>query len=388
MKRILLHYPILNTGGGEMSSLRMINALLDRGWSVTLILTTGGGSLEAAIDARAKVIRLRPCAFGSRFSQARGVLSRLVSLPDLVGYGVMRLWAVVRILPLLFRRYDVAAMLLMGRSTALVSHLVRANVRVIWIRNDLAGADSTGKIVPALRRAAARLDYFICVSDVVRKSLIAAVPEAAGKAQVIYNIFNASRMREKVWESDSPFSPPEPGKVSILSVCRLADRPKALKRMVSVSSRLSELGLDFIWYIAGDGPDRAMLEAEIIASGQQSRMRLLGGLDNPFPAYAAADIVAMLSHYEGLSGVVNEARVLGRPVIATRVSGIDEQLTDGINGVVVDNSEDSIVMGLARLISDSALRARIAAGGYPSALLDDEAKLDRLEELFSGREQP
>ena len=114
-------------------------------------------------------------------------------------------------------------------------------------------------------------------------------------------------------------------------------------------------------------------------------MLLLGNLKNPFPAYAAADIVAMLSFYEGLCGVINEARVLERPVIATQVSGVDEQLTDDVNGLVVDNNEDAIVEGMSRLLSDPKLRNRLAAGGYPDSLLDDEEKLDELEALFLAR---
>uniref|UniRef100_UPI00351288A1 glycosyltransferase n=1 Tax=Brevundimonas sp. TaxID=1871086 RepID=UPI00351288A1 len=92
----------------------------------------------------------------------------------------------------------------------------------------------------------------------------------------------------------------------------------------------------------------------------------------------------LASRFEGLSGMVNEAKVAGRPVVATRVSGVDEQLVDGKNGLIVNNDEDALVEGLDRILSDPALRARLTNDWLPPALLDDSAKLDRLEALLRG----
>lgn len=384
MKRVLFHYPVLNVGGAEKSSLRMIKALCDRGWDVTLVLTTGGGALEPEVDPRVKLVRLRPRAYGNRFARARGAVAKLRALPDLLGYGAMRLIGGLRMLPFLFRRYDAAAVLLMGTPSGFVRTMVRAKNRAVWIRNDLSGADPTGRVAKALRAAADGIDHFICVSDVSRRSLEREVPEAKGKAVVVYNILDADRMREMALEEAAPFSPLPEGSVTVLSVCRLSDRAKAVLRMARVCAVLKQQGFSFHWYIAGEGPDRARLEAEIEALGIGDRMTLLGSLRNPFPAYRAADLVAMLSNYEGLCGVVNEARVLEKPVIATRVSGIDEQLVDGLNGVVVEQEEYAIIEAMTRLLADPELRQRLATGGYPAALLDDGAKLDQLEALFLG----
>ena len=383
-KRVLFHYPILNFGGAEKSSLRMIRALCDRGWQVTLVLTTGGGALEPEIDPRASVVRLRPCAFGDRFKTARGGIAKFRALPDLIGYGAMRAIGAARMVPFLFRRYDAAAVLLMGTPSRFVRSVVRARTRAIWIRNDLSGADPTGSVTAALRSAAAGIDHFICVSEVSRKSLVEAVPEARGKDVVIYNILDADTMRTSAVAAPAPFARDPDGGVTIVSVCRLSDQAKGLMRMARVCASLKTAGHNFHWYIAGEGRDRDRLEAEIASLDIGDCMTLLGGLQNPFPAYQAADVVAMLSNYEGLCGVVNEARVLEKPVIATRVSGVDEQLLDDNNGLVVEQDEQAIIVGLTRLITDPALRRRLAVGGYPLALLDDAEKLDRFEAIFLG----
>ena len=143
-----------------------------------------------------------------------------------------------------------------------------------------------------------------------------------------------------------------------------------------------DTGLAHEWHVLGDGPDRVLLERAIKASGVAATFKLHGAVGNPFPYYKHADICAVLSRYEGLCGVVNEARVLERPVIATRFAGIEEQIQSGVNGLVVEQDVEAICAGMASLIRDAALRERLAKGGYPHELLDDDAKVDALLRLI------
>ncbi|MBL0227554.1 hypothetical protein [Thermomonas sp.] len=75
---------------------------------------------------------------------------------------------------------------------------------------------------------------------------------------------------------------------------------------------------------------------------------------------------------------------LERPVIATRFAGIEEQIETGVNGLVVEQDVDAICDGLGSLIRDAGLRQRLAQGGYPRELLDDDAKVDLLMGLMTG----
>ena len=51
--------------------------------------------------------------------------------------------------------------------------------------------------------------------------------------------------------------------------------------------------------------------------------------------------------------------------------------------MIVEQDVEAICGGLTLLIRDAGLRARLAQGGYPRALLDDEAKVNALLELMS-----
>lgn len=141
----------------------------------------------------------------------------------------------------------------------------------------------------------------------------------------------------------------------------------------------------FFWYVIGEGSDREAIEAKIREFKLNDRFILLGQQENPFPYYKHSDIVAVLSYYEGLCGVVNEAKVTGKAVIATEVSGIHEQLQNGINGVIVENNFDAIYDGLESILTDKDLREQITNDYYPKAILNDQHKFEMLTRIISKK---
>ena len=382
-RRVLFHYSILNSGGAEKSSIRMIKALADRGWDVTLVLTTGGGALESEIDPRVKVVRLRPRACGNRFVVARSWSAKIRAIPDLVCYGIMRIIALYRILPFYWRNYDAAVVLSISLDPNFVARVVRCDARLHWIRNDFDGQfPARERAVRAIRANHKLFDYYVCVSEVTRQSLVRAIPEVASKSTVVYNILDSDTMKSQGLEEGQSLGSFGPSTLKVLTVCRLKDKAKGLLRMVRVCRQLVDDGLDFVWFVIGDGPDREAVSTAIAEAELGDRMILLGFVSNPFPAYRDADLVAMLSNYEGLSGVINEAKIMGCPIIATRVSGVEEQLTDRVNGFIVDNDEQSIYEEMKFLLSSRSVIEQTRNFKYPSDILDDEKKLKKIEQLL------
>jgi glycosyltransferase involved in cell wall biosynthesis len=371
--RLLFHLSQFSIGGGEISTLRLLNALQARGAQITLALTEGGGMLVDRLHPQIEIIALRP---GKR---SENPVMRV--LRGIAG--------VLSALPLAARRYDAAVVGMTGAPTWIVRYVARAPCKLQFVRNDLSQMGKSAEIIIAARRNSYAFTAFVCVSDVARQSLVAAVPELAHKAHVIHNILNPNEMRSRALAGPDPFPPRRDGALRIVSFCRLNDKPKALLRMVRVARRLVDSGLDFDWFVFGDGPDRALMEAEIASRGLGTQMHVPGRTENPFPAYRHADLVAMLSNYEGLCGVVNEAKVMGRPIVATRVSGIEEQLIDGKTGLIAEQDEISIFTAMHRLLTDEATRSELTNDHLPAALLNDDAKLDRFWKLCTdGRLEP
>jgi colanic acid/amylovoran biosynthesis glycosyltransferase len=86
--------------------------------------------------------------------------------------------------------------------------------------------------------------------------------------------------------------------------------------------------------IAGDGPERAPIEALIRNLDLQGEVRLVGHLSHPQldACYAAADLVVLTSRSEGIPLVLMEAMARGRPVLAPAITGIPELVLDGKTG--------------------------------------------------------
>ena len=80
------------------------------------------------------------------------------------------------------------------------------------------------------------------------------------------------------------------------------------------------------WVIAGEGPQRDALAAEITRLDLQGRVHLVGWIDRIEALIAEASIFVMSSKLEGLGSVILNALALERPVVATAAGGIPEIL--------------------------------------------------------------
>lgn len=379
-RKILFHISQLNIGGAERSSVRMINMLARKDWKITVVVDVGGGGLETSLDSRVEVIYLRKELRGLDFKLEKGFLRRLLMVPKTSLYFYDRFSSLLIQRKFYKKHYDAACILLMGTRPNFVCKYVNATSRFHWIRNDLKQTPNAEKIRASINKWWSYIDKYICVSKTAEAGLLDLCPQVKGKTQVVYNILNTEEMLAKSNEKpDREFSSEA---VNILSVCRLKDSAKAVFRLVDVCTALRDRGLCFKWYVIGDGPDREALKSKIRENKLENQLVLLGMKDNPFPYYKMTDIVAMLSYHEGLCGVINEAKVLKKAVIATEVSGVHEQLIDRKTGIIVKQDTNLIVEALMELISDQTLRDRLAESGYPDEILKDERKLVALEKLF------
>ena len=116
--------------------------------------------------------------------------------------------------------------------------------------------------------------------------------------------------------------------------------------------------------IAGEGSQKTALQRQIDDAGLSGVITLLGYRDNPYPFIAGADICVFSSRYEGFSIAAAEAMTLGCAVITTRVTGIPELLTHGVDAIITDSiSPQSLCDAMLLLINNVELRAQIGARG-------------------------
>src|SRR5438477_8405423 len=107
---------------------------------------------------------------------------------------------------------------------------------------------------------------------------------------------------------------------------------------------------DSLLVFAGDGPQRAELEAEVVRLGLQQRVRLLGFVNQSgLPAlYTSADVMVLPSSYEPFAVVVNESMCCGCPVIASDQVGAARDLVAPVRPEFVFRTGDT--KALAQLL--------------------------------------
>jgi glycosyltransferase involved in cell wall biosynthesis len=121
--------------------------------------------------------------------------------------------------------------------------------------------------------------------------------------------------------------------------------------------------------ICGEGPLRPQLQSQILELGLSGHVRLLGTRDDVSPLLAAADIFVLPSRWEGLSIALMEAMAAGVPVVATRVDGVKDLITEGVHGLLVP-PEDSerLEESILQLLADPQMRKRMGSAAQAYVL--------------------
>ena len=120
---------------------------------------------------------------------------------------------------------------------------------------------------------------------------------------------------------------------------------------------------DWTVVIAGAGPQHAALArlADLLAPG---RVRFLGWHEDVPALMREATVVCMPSRWESFAYVPVEAMALGRPVVASRVDGVNEYICHGSNGLLVEPDDPAgLAAAIERLLGNPTRAAELAWAG-------------------------
>jgi glycosyltransferase involved in cell wall biosynthesis len=137
--------------------------------------------------------------------------------------------------------------------------------------------------------------------------------------------------------------------------------------------------------IVGDGPERGPLEERIHAGGMTSSVTLTGQTPSAEAFYGIADVAVLSSLSEGSPNALLEAMAARLPVVATKVGGIPEIVTDGESALLVAPRDPcAMSKAIAALLSDVALARRLSDRAYEviSTRYTPEVRTRRLIEIY------
>ena len=162
---------------------------------------------------------------------------------------------------------------------------------------------------------------------------------------------------------------------TFLTVARLT-KQKAIDRVIRVHKKLIDKGFKHEFYVIGNGPERPNLEKQIEELNVEKTFHLLGKKENPYPYMRQAQFFCLLSEFEGYGMVIEEAKILNKPIIITDTAA-REAVQNYENSIIVNNTEEAIYAELKEIIQKNKKSFSAKEEKY-----DNSKIITRLEKLL------
>jgi glycosyltransferase involved in cell wall biosynthesis len=347
-------------GGSTTSLLSILNKLDYTSYEVDLLLYYNKGALydqiphQVTILAQASIYPQSAKAIKFIRSVFKGDIMRalycgLVFERQLKLYGQTMVYARLTNSRYIEKEYDIAIGFLEGWPNLQVALKINARKKIMWIHPDYKESSMNPLIDYKIFKKA---DNIVTVSKKGLENLIEVFPEFKSKIKHIENILSKETLVMLAQEFNPDFNVNE-SKINLITICRIDFASKGLDRGVEAFLKLkvSNLVNNYHWYIIGDGRNYNELSAIIKDYDLEKHITLLGQKKNPFPYLIKMDMFFLPSRYEGKPMAVTEAQILGIPALITAYSSAYEQINDGYNGIIVQNSDIEIYNKLKNLVN-------------------------------------
>lgn len=378
MKKILFVINTLGRAGAEIALLELLRRLDQDKCDVSLFVLTGQGEMVSELPSHVRLLnadyddapvldragkrklakRVLRCLL-SRGTGIRLLPYMLRNLLDMLRRGRVDtgklLWRVLSDgAPRWDRPYDLAVAYLEGGSTYYVADHVKARKKAAFVHIDYAMAGYTRKLD---LDCYSKMDIIFAPAESTLASFLEAYPEHGGRLDVFPNLMDVPGI---LWKSRLPggFTDDFDG-VRLLTVARLTAQ-KALDVSIEAMRLLKDAGGRFRWYVLGEGDQRGYLERRIRDLGLEDDFILCGAVNNPYPYFAQADLYVHASRFEGKSVAIQEAQLLGRPVLASDCGENRETVSDGVDGRLCPLAPEGIRDGILWLMEHPEERAKYA----------------------------
>lgn len=255
-------------------------------------------------------------------------------------------------IPTLSKSYDLAVSYVDGFSNYYVIDKVKAKRKILWVHNEY---DKLPYAVEYDVSYFAKADWIVTISDVCGESLKRNFPGLQEKILVIPNL-SSRRMIEHLAGEICPKE--YDGKENILISIGRLDEQKGFDFAIEAARLMKQKGGRFSWFIMGEGELEEELLSQIEANVVEEQVYLLGTKKNPYPYIKFADIFVQPSRYEGKSIVLDEAKILAKPVVITNYPSAKDSIVDGYTGMIAEMNADAIAETVLKLINNKPMQER------------------------------
>ena len=395
MKKILFVMNTMGRAGAEKALLELFKHIDRTEYEISLFVLTGQGELLDAVPDYVKILnkKILPVSVHSEEGRRKLIKSSLKAL--LVRLNIIRLIpyfinnikalknnGVYQPEKLLWRayadgterfdtKYDIAVSFIEGGAAYYVADHVNAEKKAAFIHVDYSYAGYTRKLD---KECYLKFDRIFAVSGEVAEVFDKVYPELIGKTEVFPNMIDREEIKKRADEGTG-FTDGFDG-IRILTIGRLSAQ-KSLETSIEACYLLKKNNENIRWYVLGEGHRRRRLEELIKKLGLTEHFLLCGSVDNPYAYIKDADIFVHCTRFEGKSLAVQEAQILGKPIIVSNCSGNREQIVNGVDGAVCDFDPKSMAKTIYGLIHDEEKRKKYSENAAKKEY-GDRASVERL----------
>lgn len=381
MKHILFINGHLNTGGVERSLADILKHVDYTKYAVELLLLEDTGDYAAELPPEVRVLfRDLHNTYGGFLSSLR----RCIAARDWMCLRLRMLFLLRKMFGAIALRpaadvllgkhyYDCAIGFRPGICSDLAAYSVQAERKITWWHHGEFNVDCA-----AYGNMCSRMNAVAVVSRSCKAMLQEKLPELESKLVCVPNMLDAVAINNK-----ATYSPYSENTRNIVSVGRLAPE-KHFENIIPAANALRAAGMDFVWHIVGEGPVRSQLEALIAENDLKDYVILEGSKSNPYPYMKYADLFVHPSYIESQGLTVLEAMALGVPCVVTKSRGPCEFIVDGVNGLLTEQSPESLTAKVLEILNDKALYQRIRENTECPKQFSPDQVMKQIEALIDG----
>lgn len=371
MKKILFVIPTMRMGGAEQSLVSLVNQLDTNKYDIDILLFEKKGELlekisnkinilEADIITRSMILEFRyyfkDLLKEKHFFIALVRIFMLINskIEDITKHKICFNWNIAKyFIKARQKKYDVAIGYLEGVTDAYVIDKVFSKKKIGWIHTDFSKAKRHFK---AEGKYYGQFNKIAIISNECKKHFLEYYPSLLNRTIIIENITDKQNILNKSKEElDETILW---GKPVLVTVGRL-EYVKGIDLAIDTAAILRDRNIDFIWHVFGDGAMRNELEIKIKKLGLENMFFLDGITLNPYKYMSKADLIIQPSRNEGKSMVLDESKLLCKPIIVTNYPSAKDQIENEKTGIIVDINSEKIADGIERVLSDYSLRNKL-----------------------------
>ena len=169
----------------------------------------------------------------------------------------------------------------------------------------------------------------VAVSETIQRTFVEECGFDEGKIRVIHNGIEIPSNRPKK-KHEETFVIGSSGRLFPV---------KDYPFMAEIATAIIKKENHILFQLAGDGPERAKLQALIKEYGLNDVFMLKGHLEDISAFYRELDLYLNTSIYEGIPMSILEAMAYGLPVVAPKVGGLREIVDEGVQGYLLEERD-------------------------------------------------